>query len=179
MHGRGPGADDANALVRQVDHGGAIRVPAGVLIVPPAGVKVVTGEGLDAGNTGQLRPVQGPRSHGDETCANLVAAIGRNDPSRNRVIPGELRDLGRKQRIVVESKVGSHPFGVGKNFRCKHVFGRRHMPGLFQQWKINHRRGVTHRTRISVPVPRTAHVAAAFNHAHVVDPRLLQTGARR
>ncbi len=57
------------------------------------------------------------------------------------------------------------------------VLRRRHVAGLFEQRQIDHGRGVAHRTRVPVPVPRTAEVAADLDDPHVVDPRLLQARA--
>ena len=51
------------------------------------------------------------------------------------------------------------------------------MARLFQQGQVDHGRGVAHRSRVAVPVPRAAEVAADLDDPHVVDARLLQPGA--
>ena len=102
LHGGCAGADDADALVGQVRHRHAGPVAAGVRVVPAARVEGVAGEGLDSGDAGQLGPAQRPRAHCDEPGADRVAAVGADDPARRALIPFELGDRGREQRVVVE-----------------------------------------------------------------------------
>ena len=137
----------------------------------------MAGEGLDSGDAGQLGPVERTRAHGDEPGADRVAAVGADDPARRGRIPLELGDRGREQRVVVEvERLGDAP-AVLEDLGRHDVLRRRHVAGLFQQRQVDHGRGVAHRARVAVPVPRAAEVAADLDDPHVVDARLLQPRA--
>ena len=53
-----------------------------------------------------------------------------------------------------------------------------HVPGFFEQRKIDKRRGVALGARIAIPIPRTAEVTALLDDPHIVDAGLLQRRAR-
>ena len=97
-----------------------------------------------------------------------VRMIQRDDV----VVPLELGDRGGEQRVVVEAERA-----LAMRWQCSKISGaydvllRRHVAGLFEQRQVDHRRGVAHRARVAVPVPRAAEVAAALDDAHVVDAR--------
>ncbi len=112
LHRGGAGADDADALVGELLHERTAGVAAGVVVVPPAGVEGVPAEALDAGDAGQLRPVQRPGPDGDELGADLVAAVGADDPARRVVVPAQLGDPGREAGVVVEPEVPGDALAV-------------------------------------------------------------------
>src|SRR6185295_19548583 len=92
LHRRRAGTDDADALVGELGHRRPRPVAAGVVVVPPAGVEAVAREGFDAGNAGQLGPMQWAGAHGHETSPNLVATVGSDDPACSFLIPFEAGD---------------------------------------------------------------------------------------
>src|SRR5512144_758580 len=94
LHGSSAGADDADALVRQLFHQRARRATAGVIVIPTAGVERVPLEGLDAFDAGKFWHVQRPGTHADELRGEGVAAVGADGPARLRFIPIEAYDLG-------------------------------------------------------------------------------------
>ena len=55
LHGRGAGADDADALVGELFHRRARGIAAGVVVIPPAGVERMSLEVFDAGNARKFR----------------------------------------------------------------------------------------------------------------------------
>ncbi|NRA96189.1 MAG: hypothetical protein HRU14_08280, partial [Planctomycetes bacterium] len=63
--GGGAGADDAYTLIAKVIQA-TVRITAGVLVVPAAGMKGVALEVVDARDARELRPVQRPVGHGDK-----------------------------------------------------------------------------------------------------------------
>ena len=100
-------------LSAELGHRRAGRVAAGVVVVPAAGVEAVAGEGLDARDAGQLRPVQRTGAHGDEPGADLVAAVGADDPARRRRRPTRASVTSvEKQRVVVEAELRGDALAV-------------------------------------------------------------------
>lgn len=74
LHGGGARADDADALVGKPAQT-TIRIAAGVAVIPTAGMKAVTPEGLYAGNARQLRPAERTSGENDEACADVIALL--------------------------------------------------------------------------------------------------------
>jgi hypothetical protein len=103
-----------------------------------------------------------------------VAPRRTDDPARLRGVPIEARHLGVKQRIVVEIELPPDPLAVRQDLRRMRVFLRRHVAGLFEQRHVDHRRGVTLRAGISVPVPGAAEIAALLDDADILDAGLGQ-----
>ena len=72
-----------------------------------------------------------------------------------------------EQHVVVQAELPADALAVRADLRAVHVFFRRHVPGLFQQRQVDHRRRVALRTGIPIPVPGAAEVAALLDEAHV------------
>src|SRR6476661_9141052 len=104
LHRSRTGADDADALVPQLDKIAA-AVAAGVAIIPAAGVKRVTLELVDAGDARQFRATQRPVGHRNVLRLEAVAAIGADDPALIALVPAHLGDRSLKQRVVVQAEV--------------------------------------------------------------------------
>ena len=169
LHGRGAGADDADALVRQFVHQRARRIAAGVIVIPAAGVERVSLEGLDAFDAGQFWHMQRPRAHADELRGEGIAAIGADGPARFGLVPVEAHDLGMEQRVVVEAVLPADALAMREDFRRMRVFLRRHVAGFFEQRHIDHRRRIALRAGIPVPVPGAAEIAALLDDADIPD----------
>ena len=86
LDGGRAGADDRDALVGEPVQI-AVGIAAGVAVVPAAGVEGVPLEAVDAGDAGQLRPVQRPVGHHDEARAHAVVAVGGDDPAALVLVP--------------------------------------------------------------------------------------------
>ena len=92
-------ADDRNALVGEsgeATHG----VAFGIFIIPARGVECVTLEGGGAGDAGKLRPAEDATRHAQEAGADLVAAIGCNDPTAGRLVPVGPTDARLEQGAI-------------------------------------------------------------------------------
>ena len=177
LHRRCAGADDPDPLVGEADHRRTLRVAAGVVVVPPAGVEAVPGERLDPRDAGQLRTVQRAGAHRQVLGAHLVAAVGADDPAVRRLVPLDLGDLGRQAGVVVQVEVVGDPLAVLEDLRRVRVLLGRHVAGLFEQREVDERRRVALRAGVAVPVPVAADVAALVDDPHVVDAGLLEPGA--
>ena len=177
LHRGRAGADDADPLVGELVHRRAgSRVAAGVVVVPPAGVEGVAAErARSRGCPGSFGAVQRAGAHAHELGGQLVAAVGRDDPARRCLVPLELGDLGGEQRVVVEAELSGDAPAVLEDLRAVHVLLGRHVPGLFEQRQVDHRRRVALRAGVAVPVPGAAEVAALLDDADV-DAGLLQPG---
>ena len=144
-------------------------IAAGVVVIPPAGVKRVPLEGFDAGYARQFRHMQRARAHADELCGEGIAAIGFDDPARIRLVPIQAYDLGVEQRVVIKAVLLADTLAVREDFRRMRVFLGRHVTGFFEQRHVDHRCRVALRARISVPVPGAAEVAALLDDADIAD----------
>jgi len=74
--------------------------------------------------------------------------------------------------------MGGDPLGVAEDLRREGVLLTWPVPGLFEQRKVDHRRRIAHRTRVTVPVPGTANVTASLDDANSCDPGLRKAGPR-
>src|SRR3546814_20290991 len=97
LDGGRAGADDRDALVGKARHR-APAVPAGIGIVPPAGMECVPLERVDPGNAGQLGPVERPRRRQPPARPDRIAMVGGGDPMRRRPFPRQLDTLGLATR---------------------------------------------------------------------------------
>ena len=174
LHGGGPGADDADPFAFEA-HEAALGITAGVVIVPPARVERVPPEAVDAGNAGELRPVQRPAGHADVAGAHRVPAVGPNDPAPVAVVPTHLGDLGLEARVAVQIEVVADGLAVGQDLRGLRVLLPRDVADLLEQRQVDVRLDVTGGTGIAVPVPRAAEVAALLDDPDVVDAGLAQS----
>ena len=169
LHGGGAGADDADALVRQLVHRRARGIAAGVVVIPPAGVERMSLEAFDARYARQFGDVQRPGAHADELRGEGVAAVGVDDPARIRLVPFQISDLGMKQRVVVEAKLRADAPAMREDLGRMRVFLRRHVPGFLEQRHVDHRRRIALRAGIAVPVPGAAEIAALLDDADIPD----------
>ena len=147
--------------------GAPVVVAAGVVVVPPAGVERVAAERVDPGDPGQLRHAQRAGAEHHELGGQPVAAVGLDDPARTGLVPAQPGHLGLEQRVRVQAELPADALAVREDLRAVHVLLRRHVPGLFQQRQVDHRRRVALRARIAVPVPGAAEVAALLDDADV------------
>jgi hypothetical protein len=68
-----------------------------------------------------------------------------------------------EQRVVVQAELRADPLAVREDLRAVHVLLGGHVPGLFQQRHVHHRRGVALRAGVPVPVPGAAEAAAGLH----------------
>jgi len=101
LHSGRAGPDDGDPLAGQAIHRRAVRIAAGVGVVPAAGVEGVALEVLDAGDAGELRHVQRSRPDADELGGELVGPVRPHDPPGARGVPLQVGDLGVEQDVVV------------------------------------------------------------------------------
>src|ERR1700723_771018 len=115
LDGGRAGADNRDALVAELVQI-SVGVAAGVSVVPAAGVERVPLEGVDTWNSGQLRPVQRPVGHHDETRANPVVTVGGDDPAALVFAPGERFDLSLKACVTIQVDLLADTSRVGEDF---------------------------------------------------------------
>jgi hypothetical protein len=178
LHRGRAGADDAHPPVAEPVHRSALRVAAGVVVVPPAGVEAVAAERLDARDAGQLRAMQRPGSDADEPGGEPIAPVRDDDPPGAIVVPLEPGHLGGQQGVVVQAEVTGDATGVLEDLGAVRVLLGRHVAGLFEQRQVDERRGVALRARVPVPVPGAADVAALLDQANLLDAGLPELRTR-
>ena len=178
LHRSRAGADNRDALVGELVQI-SVGVAARVAVVPAAGVEGVAFIALDAGNAGQLRPVQRPVGHDDEARAHAVAAVGGDDPSAFVLAPGDRLDRRLKARVAIEIELLTDAPRVREDFRRERVLLLRDIAGLLEQRQIDVRLDIALRAGIAVPVPGAAEVSAFLDHADVLHARLAQTRTRQ
>ena len=69
-----------------------MRITAGIIEVPPAGVEAVAAEGLDPLDAGQLGPVEQAVGLDDVAGADGVVAVGGHQPAMLVFEPAQLGD---------------------------------------------------------------------------------------
>ena len=178
LDGGRAGADYRDALVAELVQI-AVGVAAGVAVVPAAGVEGMPLEGVDAGDAGQLRPVERPVGHHDEARANPVVAVGGDEPAALVLAPGERFDLSLKACVAIEIELLADPPRMREDFRREGVLLLRDVAGFLEQRQIDVRLDVALRAGIAVPVPGAAEVAALLDDADILDAGLAQTRARQ
>jgi hypothetical protein len=110
----------------------------------------------------------------DEAGREPIAAIGADHPARAGLVPGQLRDLGVEQGVLIQPELPPDALALLQDLRRVSVLLARHVPGFFQQRHVDHGGGVALGARIAVPVPGAPEVAALLDDAHVPHPRLHQ-----
>src|SRR5215471_2948148 len=174
---RRTGSDHRDTLVTEL-----VQIPvgvsAGVPVVPATGVEGVPLVTVDPGNSGQLGPVEGPVGHHDVARAQEVITIGADQPPALFLAPSDFPDQGLKESAAIQIVLLADAACVREDFRCEGVLLFGQVSGLLEQRQIDVRLDVALRSRIAVPVPGTAEVAALLDDAKVLHPRLAQTGPR-
>src|SRR6056297_1345084 len=110
-------------------------------------------------------------------CRERVTTIGLNTPGAGGFVPVKGCDSGVQKRVIVQSILPGYALAVCEDLRRMGIFFRRHMPGLFQQRHVDHRRCVTLSPRVPVPVPGTAEITRLVDDSHVANATLRQTRA--
>src|SRR5215510_12501213 len=116
LDGGGSSANDADPfIVELVQAPGAVS--AGIMVIPPTGVKGMPGELLDARDAGQLGTVQWTTAHNHKPCLEDVIAVSRDCPSSRFLVPSRLFDLGLKARAVVKLEMSPDALGMREDLR--------------------------------------------------------------
>ena len=124
------------------------------------------------GNAGELRPVQGAVAHHEESGRHPVAPVRRDGPAQAVVVPRNGGDLGREARALVQVEVPGDAAAVFEDLRRPGVLLAGDVGGLLQEREVHVGLDVALCSRVPVPVPGAAEVAALLNDAKVVDPGL-------
>ncbi|CAB4802073.1 unannotated protein [freshwater metagenome] len=77
-----------------------------------------------------------------------------------------------EKRVLVHIEATTKLLAVRKNLRRKRVTVGRHEASFFEHRQVHVGLNVTHRARVTIPVPGAAEVAALFDNAEVVDTEL-------
>ena len=109
--------------------------------------------------------------------SHRVAAVGVHDPAAGLVVPLEVGDLGLEARVAIEVERLADRTAVLEDLGRVRVLLLRDVAHLFEERKVDVGLDVTHRTRVPVPVPGAAEVAALLDDADVVDASLAQPSA--
>ena len=128
------------------------------------------------GNARQLGPVERTIGHRDEAGAHDIAPVGLNDPVPVVVVPAHGRDFRLEAGVVVEPKALADRSRVGEDLRREAVLLLRHVAEFLEQGQVDVRLDVALGTRVAVPVPSAAEVAALLDDADVLDAGLAQPG---
>ena len=178
MNGGGAGTDHRHPLVGQLVQT-ARGIAAGVIVIPPAGVKAVALERLDAGDARQLGAAGGAQRHHHKPRLHLIVAIGAHDPAFLVFIPVELGDAGLKTGDAVKSVMLADALRMGENLVDVGIFLFRDVAQFLQQRQIAIGIDIALRAGIAVPVPGAAEIAARFQNANVADAGLFQPRRRQ
>ena len=170
LHRGGAGADDANALVLQVDEA-AVGVAAGVGVIPPAGVERVPLEGFNARNPRQLGAVQGAVAHDDEACPHAIFPVCEDRPALRGVVPFQRGHFGLEAGALVLVELTPDGLRVGEDFRGEAVLLLRHVAEFLHQRQVDVGLDVALRPRVAVPVPSAAEVPTLLDDAQVAHAR--------
>ena len=171
-------ADNADHLVAELIEA-AGTIPAGIIIVPAAGMERMTRKRLDPRNTRQFRTVQRAVGHDHILRRETVAAIGVNLPAPMILVPVQAGDFCAQKGIAVKVVVAGDTAGMLKNLRRAGILLHRHVAGLFQQRQVDIALDIARSARIAVPVPGAAEVATLLHHADIFEPRIAQPGCRQ
>ena len=170
LDGAGTGADHRDPLVAQ-----PVKVPvgpaAGVVVVPSAGVERVALEVADAGDAGEFRPVEGPVGHGHEPGSQSVAPVGGDDPPGGVFVPGHTGDFRLEHHPVVEPVVLAETPAVVEDLPGVRVFLLGDVADFFEERQVDVGLDVALGSRVPVPVPGAAEIAAFFD-----DPQVFHAG---
>ena len=123
----------------------------------------------------QLRPAQRTSGQDHKARADLIAAVGLDQPASLRLLPRHARDDGLEQRALVKTEVTADAARVLVDLRRTRIFAHRHVAGLFQQRQIDVALGVAGRTGIAIPVPGAAEIGSLFHDAEISDAGCAQT----
>ena len=145
-------ADNGDAFIGQPAEI-ALRVAAGIVVVPAAGVEGMTLEASDAGDAGQLGPVERPVGHGHKLSPDGVTPVGMNNPAPARVVPAHCAHPGLEAGVCVQVVVAGDGLAVFKDLRRVRVFVFRDVVQLFEQRQIAVRLDVAHGAWIAIPIP--------------------------
>src|SRR6516165_7573522 len=168
---RRTGSDDADALVRQPG-----KVGAGVFVVPAAGVECVTAERGDTGYSRQFRLLQVAVCHRHKPGADLVAAVGGDQPAGIACLPANLLYLGLQTCVTVQVVTLGDPAGVGQDFGAFRVLLGRDITELLEQWHIDVGLDVAGDSGVTIPIPGPANVGGLVDQPDVVDTELPASG---
>src|SRR3979411_3075058 len=125
-------------------------------------------EGLDARNARQLRPVKRTAGCNHKAGVHRVAAVGGDQPSVLVLEPAHLADLGLEAGQTIEVEVLANATRMRTDLVAEAVFLLGDVAGLFQQRQVDVAFDVALSTRISIPVPGAAKVAAFLYDANVL-----------
>src|SRR5262249_22589314 len=107
------GADDADPLVLETGQI-PVRIAAGVIIVPAAGVEAVAFEAVDPGDAGHLGIAEQAGAGDQVAGSDLVAAVRPDDPALPLTVPVGAFDRGLEQRVTLEIIVAGDRLGMGE-----------------------------------------------------------------
>ena len=108
----------------------------------------------------------------DELRREHVVTRCGDSPALGLFVPDHVLDFGLEKRVLVHVEATTKFLAVRKNLRRKCVTVGRHEAGFFEHRQVHVRLNVTHRARVTIPVPGAAEVAALFDDAEVVNAEL-------
>ena len=114
-----------------------------------------------------------------EPGAHVIAAIGVDVPHLFGFVPHRGRHGGLEHREVVQVVALRDQLAVREDLRRARVVMFRHVAHFIEQRQIVVRHHVARRTGIAVPVPRAAHICAAFDDANARNTVLAQPRRRQ
>src|SRR5581483_10251796 len=135
-------------------------------------------EAVDAGNAGQLRPVERPVGHHYKARAEGVATVGVDQPFRLVVEPADIFDLRLEQNIAIEIVVLADALRMLADLRREGILLLRHITRLFEQRQIDVSLDIALRAGIAVPVPGAAEVSTLLDDADVFKAGFAQSRRR-
>ena len=128
----------------------------------------ITLKRLHTVNACQFRRRQNAVGQDDKFSPHGISSIRGDSPASRVLIPLGFLYRGVKKTLIVEAEFFCHFLAVFHDLEARREFHGRDIFHFFQQREIAIRFDVASNARITIPIPRTAHVSAFFAKAHVL-----------
>ena len=131
-------------------------------------METVSLETFDAGNAGQLRTIQRTAGEHDKTGAQLVTAIGADQPALFSFEPSHGGDHRLEKRRSIQIEVPANPARMLEDFGCEGVLRFRDIAGFLKQGQVDVALGIAGCTGVAIPVPGSTKVAGLVDDADIL-----------
>ncbi len=136
-------------------------------------------EVLHAGDGRQLEQVEDPDGQHVPAAADLVAAVGGDEPASLVLQPLGTGHARVEQRVVLEAVARRDLLEVVEDLLAPGVAPGGDVVELLEHRDVHVRLDVAHDPRVSVPVPGAADAARLIDDADPLDAGLAEVGARQ
>src|ERR1700730_1486198 len=156
-----------------------VRITAGVGIIPAAGMERMSLEGLDPGDSRQLRVVQRAVADKREPALDRVLTVRADDPPARFLIPAKLSHARLEhgvpiQIVLLGDGLGMRPYLLGLG-----ILPGRHVAGFLEKRHVEEGVHIAPAARVAFPIPDAAEVASGLDDGDVLDARLSKVDRRQ